>query len=39
MDFHCRVILTCVNKRNALYERPRENVKVERVFFTFTHDV
>lgn len=33
MDFHCRVILTCVNKRNTLYARPRENVKVASEFF------
>ena len=29
MDFHCRVILTCANKIEAMYERSRVNVKLE----------
>ena len=28
VDFHCRVIFTCVNKIEAMYERSRVNVKV-----------
>jgi len=40
MDFHCRVILLLVNKIEAMYERPRVNVKIERgSTFTFTRDL
>ena len=35
-----RVKLTCVNKIEAMYERPRVNVEVEpRSTFTFTRDL
>ena len=30
VDFHCRLIFTCVNEIEAIYERPRVYVKVER---------
>ena len=34
------VKFTCVNKLEAMYERPRVNVKVERgLVFTFTRDL
>ena len=37
VDFHCDVIVTCVNEREAMYERPGVNVKVSRgSTFTFT---
>ena len=29
VDFHCRVLFTCVNKLEAMYKRSRVNVKVE----------
>ena len=29
MDFHFRVIFTCISKIEAMYERRRENIKVE----------
>ena len=40
VDFHCRVIFPCVNNEiEAMYERPRVNVKGERgSTFTFMHD-
>ena len=39
VDFHCRVIFTCVNEIEAMYERPRVNAKVVRgSTFTFTRD-
>ena len=38
MGFHCRVILSCVNKIEVMYERPRLKVKVEpRVSYARTH--
>ena len=29
VDFHCRAILTCENKIEAMYERSQVNVKLE----------
>ena len=38
VDFHCRVIFTCVNKIEAMYGRSCVNVKVgPRSTFTCTH--
>ena len=47
VDFHCRVIFTCVrvynlrvNKIEAMFERLRVNVNVDyRIAFTFTRDL
>ena len=49
VDFHCRVMFPCegtpvkftrVNEIEAMYERPRVNVKVERgSTFPFTRDL
>ena len=40
VDFHSRVIFPCVNEVEAMYERPRVNMKVERgSTFTFTRDL
>ena len=39
VDFHCRVIFPCVNEIEAMYERSRMNVKVQRgSTFTYTRD-
>ena len=47
VNFHCRVIFTCVrvgnllaNKIEAMFERLRVNVNVDpRITFTFTRDL
>ena len=47
VDFHCRVIFTCVrvynlrvNKMEAMFERLRVNVNVDsRIAFAFTRDL
>lgn len=41
VDFHCREIFTGVIKIEAMYEKPRVNVKVEQgsPFFKFSRDL
>ena len=39
VDFHCGVIVTCEHEIEAMYERPRVNVKIKRgstFMFTLT---